>query len=117
MIVVEWTVGCATVAVSAAQISTQFGRPISTTAWDRMRRSRRTLNGECERARLAHILDLLAEDSRLNVYGPELEVRPPGAPTIHLADRRSVMLPGSDSLRPAITGGPIGSCPGAVTLG
>ena len=32
-------------------------------------------------ARLAHILDLFAEDSRLNVYAGELEVRPPGAPT------------------------------------
>src|SRR4029450_1386371 len=28
------------------------------------------------------LLDLLAEDSRLNVYAGELEVRPPGAPTI-----------------------------------
>jgi hypothetical protein len=33
-------------------------------------------------ARLAHILDLLAEDSWRNVYAGELEVRPPGAPTI-----------------------------------
>jgi hypothetical protein len=32
-------------------------------------------------AQLAHILDLLAEDSRRNVYAGELEVRPPGAPT------------------------------------
>jgi hypothetical protein len=32
-------------------------------------------------ARLAHILDLLAEDSRLNVYAGELEVCPLGAPT------------------------------------
>jgi len=38
----------------------------------------------CERhrrARLVQILDLLAEDSRPNVYAGELEVRPPGAPT------------------------------------
>jgi hypothetical protein len=35
-----------------------------------------------QRARLSQILDLLAEDNRLNVYGGELEVRPPGAPTI-----------------------------------
>ena len=34
-----------------------------------------------ERAQLAEILDLLAEDSRLNVYAGELEVRPPAAPT------------------------------------
>jgi hypothetical protein len=32
-------------------------------------------------SRLSQILDLLAEDSRLNVYAGELEVRPPGAPT------------------------------------
>ena len=33
------------------------------------------------RASLAQILDLLAEDNRLNVYAGELEVRPPAAPT------------------------------------
>jgi hypothetical protein len=33
------------------------------------------------RARLAQIFDLFAEDSQLNVYAGELEVRPPGAPT------------------------------------
>jgi hypothetical protein len=33
-------------------------------------------------AHLSHILDLLAEDSRLNVYAGKLEVRPPGAPTM-----------------------------------
>jgi hypothetical protein len=27
------------------------------------------------------LLDLLAEDNRLNVYAGKLEVRPPGAPT------------------------------------
>ena len=32
-------------------------------------------------ARLAQILDLLAEDNRLNVNAGELEVRPPAAPT------------------------------------
>src|SRR3977135_2269967 len=31
--------------------------------------------------RLVQILDLLAEDDRLNVYAGELEVRPPCAPT------------------------------------
>ena len=35
-----------------------------------------------QRARLSQLLDLLAEDDRLNVYAGELEVRPPGAPTI-----------------------------------
>jgi hypothetical protein len=35
--------------------------------------------------RLAHILDLLAEDDRLNVYAGELEVRPPGAPTTRVS--------------------------------
>jgi hypothetical protein len=34
------------------------------------------------RARLSRILDLLAEDSWLNVYAGELKVRPPAAPTI-----------------------------------
>jgi len=33
------------------------------------------------RARLSQVLDLFAEDDRLNVYAGELEVRPPGAPT------------------------------------
>jgi hypothetical protein len=42
---------------------------------------RRMLHWEHERARLSQILDLLAEDSRLNVYAGALEVRPPGAPT------------------------------------
>jgi len=32
-------------------------------------------------ARLAQLLDLLAEDDQLNVYAGKLEVRPPGAPT------------------------------------
>jgi len=32
-------------------------------------------------ARLAQVLDLLAEDNRLNVYAGQVEVRPPGAPT------------------------------------
>src|SRR5438477_11514684 len=34
-----------------------------------------------EGAHHSQILDLLAEDDRLNVYAGELEVRPPGAPT------------------------------------
>ena len=34
-----------------------------------------------ERAQNARLLDLFAEDDRLNVYAGELEVRPPGAPT------------------------------------
>jgi hypothetical protein len=33
------------------------------------------------RAHLAHILELLGEDSRLNVHAGELDVRPPAAPT------------------------------------
>ena len=33
------------------------------------------------RARLSQLLDLFAEDDRLNLYAGELEVRPPGAPT------------------------------------
>src|SRR5258705_11597069 len=33
------------------------------------------------RTHLSRILDLLAEDSWLNVYAGELEVRPPAAPT------------------------------------
>jgi hypothetical protein len=36
---------------------------------------------EHERAHLAQILDLFAEDSWRNVYAGELEVRPPAAPT------------------------------------
>jgi hypothetical protein len=39
---------------------------------------------------LSQILDLFAEDDRLNVYTGELEVRPPGAPTIHVPDHRRV---------------------------
>jgi hypothetical protein len=35
-------------------------------------------------SRLAQILDLFAEDGWRNVYAGELEVRPPGAPTIEL---------------------------------
>jgi hypothetical protein len=30
---------------------------------------------------VARLLDLFAEDNRLNVYAGKLEVRPPGAPT------------------------------------
>ena len=45
--------------------------------------------------RLAQILDLFAEDSWRNVYAGQLEVRPPGAPTI---------------------GGPDGAAPPPVTL-
>jgi len=39
--------------------------------------------------RLSHILDLFAEDSQLNVYAGELEVRPQGAPTIEWEQRLS----------------------------
>ena len=39
-----------------------------------------------QRARLVEILDLFVEDDQLNVYAGELEVRPPGAPTIPMAD-------------------------------
>jgi hypothetical protein len=38
--------------------------------------------------RLAHLLELFGEDSQLNVYAGELEVRPPGAPTMdRMGDR------------------------------
>jgi hypothetical protein len=40
-----------------------------------------TWNGR-RRARLTHLLDLFEEDSQLNVYRGELEVRPPCAPTM-----------------------------------
>ena len=52
-----------------------------------LRRRQRHERLQLEKARLAdaaHVhqfLDLLAEDSQLNVYAGELEVRPPGAPT------------------------------------
>ena len=39
------------------------------------------LRNAVERARLSQILDLFAEDNRLNVYAGKLELRPPGAPT------------------------------------
>jgi hypothetical protein len=41
-----------------------------------------------QRARLAHILDLIFEDNRLNVYAGKLEVRPPAAPTNRSAGSR-----------------------------
>ena len=34
-----------------------------------------------KQAQITAILDLFAEDNRLNVYAGKLEVRPPGAPT------------------------------------
>jgi hypothetical protein len=34
-----------------------------------------------ETAGAPQILDLFAEDNRINVYAGDLEVRPPGAPT------------------------------------
>jgi len=34
------------------------------------------------RAQLVQVLELILKDDRLNVYAGELEVRPPGAPTI-----------------------------------
>src|SRR2546425_1200634 len=34
-----------------------------------------------DRAEISQILDLFGEDSQLNLYRGELEVRPPGAPT------------------------------------
>jgi hypothetical protein len=46
---------------------------------------------DAKRAQNAQFFDLLAEDSRLNVYADELEVRPPGAPTTE-GVRRSVSL-------------------------
>jgi hypothetical protein len=42
---------------------------------------KRVLSTDNLRARLAYIFDFFAEDSQLNVYAGELEVRPPGAPT------------------------------------
>jgi hypothetical protein len=48
-----------------------------------------------KRAQNAPLLDLLAEDNRLNVYAGKLEVRPPGAPTtqdgLTAAERRGVL--------------------------
>src|SRR5207248_11522509 len=45
------------------------------------------------RARLSQILDLFVEESQLNVYAGELEVRPPGAPTTQ------ARFDGSDGVR------------------
>ena len=39
------------------------------------------LAAEAKRTEHSQVLDLLAEDNRLNVYAGKLEVRPPGAPT------------------------------------
>ena len=39
-------------------------------------------------AQVAPIFDLFVEDSQLNVYAGELEVRPPGAPTTPAPSRR-----------------------------
>ena len=58
-----------------------------------------TRNG-CRRMRLAQILDLFAEDNRLNVYAGELEVRPPGAPTTGTS-RRECWLNWTWSVRAA----------------
>src|SRR5438046_2328335 len=51
------------------------------------------------RARLSQILDLFLEDSRLNVYAGELEVRPPGVPTTRRKRgiRRRPLRPGRDA--------------------
>src|SRR6266511_5000471 len=43
-------------------------------------------------APLSQILDLLAEDSRPNVYAGKLEVRPPAAPTTNPQERRSAVV-------------------------
>jgi hypothetical protein len=48
---------------------------------------------------LAHILDLLAEDSWLNVYAGELDVRPLGAPTIQGRDKPEGCLASSHALQ------------------
>ena len=37
-------------------------------------------------ARLSQVLEFFVEDSQLNVYAGELEVRPPGAPTTELTE-------------------------------
>jgi hypothetical protein len=48
-------------------------------------------NVSCVRvSRLSQILDLLAEDNRLNVYAGKLDVRPPGAPTTESDFRMSL---------------------------
>ena len=43
------------------------------------------LNREYERAQLTQVLDLIFQDSELNVYAGEREVRPPRAPTKELS--------------------------------
>lgn len=46
---------------------------------------RASISGQLEthrRVQLGPLLDIIFEDNRLNVYAGELEVRPPGAPTI-----------------------------------
>src|SRR6266566_6193707 len=51
------------------------------------------------RAHSLQILDLLAEDNRLNVYAGELEVRPPGAPTTNPLAARKPPRPGTHAVR------------------
>jgi hypothetical protein len=63
--------------------------------------TRARLRLEDERTRLAHILDLLAEDSRLNVYAGELEVRPPAAPTTSADTAVPIGSPSTNCRRPA----------------
>ena len=58
-----------------------------------------------QRTRLAHTLDLFAEDSWLNVYRGKLEVRPPCAPTTRL-EKRS-----------AAVGQTLGDCSGPIAEG
>ena len=55
-------------------------------------RDSRMLIERCNRRAISQVLDLLAEDDRLNVYAGELEVRPPGAPTTGQAARLSSRL-------------------------
>ena len=54
----------------------------------RLNRGTATTNGSQNR----QFLDLLAEDDRLNVYGGEVEVRPPDAPTTRQLDGSSSLV-------------------------
>src|SRR5205814_9016722 len=50
-------------------------------------------------ARRSQLLDLLAENDRLNVYAGELEVRPPSAPTTNPLAARKPPRPGTHAVR------------------
>jgi hypothetical protein len=59
------------------------------------KRSALFLSGAPAAAQHSQILDLLADDSWLNVYAGELEVRPPGAPTIRPISHQGSIPPES----------------------